>query len=206
MNYARALFGFRSYSDPKLLNETSIILTYMNGNQNFTNPSPNLHVVETAYQNFQKKYETGKSGDRIKIAEKNTAREELLLIMRELCNYVNMAGKNVRAVLLSSGFKVSKETNEVQILGAIVGFDADKGLNKNEIKVWCERVSNAVSYVFVCTDEKPTPTTTWRTNTATTSQTVFDKLTKGVEYYFKVAVIGRNNQYLESDPISLICQ
>lgn len=206
MNYARALFGFASYSDSKLLKESSIVIASMTSNTNFQNPSPTLNEVDTAYKKFQKMFEAAQSGDRVKIADKNIARDELVLVMRELCNYVNMAAKNVRPTLLSSGFKVSKEQNEPQVLGQIKNFEVSIGVNKNEIKASCERVENAVSYIFSYADTFPTDATIWKSNTATSSQTVFDKLIKGVEYFFRLTVVGRNNQRLESDIKSYICQ
>lgn len=206
MNYARALFGFASYSDPKLLTDTNIVIGFMTNNQHFQNPSPSLGEVDAFYKKFQQKYEAAKSGDRVKIAEKSIARQELIAIMRELCNYVNMASQNDRAVLLSSGFKISKETLEPQVLGSLRYISVETGLNKNEIKVSCETVKNAVSYIFMCADAEPTSSTIWSNINVTTSQTIFKNLTKGVEYFFRVEVVGRNNQRRLSDINSYICQ
>lgn len=206
MNNVKALFGFKAYSDPKLLNETRTVISFMKDNTNYQNPKPSISDVELAYKEFLEKYVAARNGDRVKIAEKNISRTELLSTMRDLCTYVNITAKNSRIVLLGSGFKISKETKEVRKMGKLKNFMVIQGDNKDEIKVSCSHVINAVSYTFQCTKGLPFESEIVQDQIVTTSKTVFDNLTKGVEYYFRVMVYGRNKQMIESDIKSIICQ
>lgn len=197
---------FVNASDQGLANEAKSAQTGLRNNPHYPDPKPSLNEFEILYNNYIQKYEAARSRDRIKIAEKNEAKSALIASMRELSNYVNMASKNVRSILLSSGFTISKNVPEPNVLGPITDFTVGSGLNKGDIMVSCKSVKNAVSYIFKCSDTEPDNNTIWRMNTTTSSKSNFDNLTKGVEYYFIVEAIGRNNQSLSSSPVSLISQ
>ena len=81
----------------------------MQGNSNFPAPIPALTVVDAAVQTYQAALTAAQFRDKNAVALKNQAREELTFILSQLANSVMTTANGDRAMLISSGFDISKD-------------------------------------------------------------------------------------------------
>jgi hypothetical protein len=130
----------------------------------------------------------------------------LIALLKQLANYVELISNGNRTIMLSSGFDLSKEGNEGQILGNINNFTVTDGNNPGQIISKCEGVDNIVSYLHCYTQDPVSNASIWKEEASSTSAFTFAGLESGKKYWFKLKAVGRKNQSNVSNPISRIVQ
>ena len=84
------------------------IVVLMTANTNFPTPVPSLAVLTAAIDKLDDFIQKSLSGDRIMIAMRDVARNELLMVLVDLGTYVQGACLNSLAIFITSGFEAIK--------------------------------------------------------------------------------------------------
>lgn len=96
--------GFFKLTPAKLVEFSRNVAVLLTGNANFPTPVPTLSAFTAAIDKLDDLIQKAMSGDRIMIAARNVARNELLLVLVDLGAYVQAACLNSLAIFLTSGF------------------------------------------------------------------------------------------------------
>ena len=204
MKKAFLLVDFKTVSDPNLFKKASTVFTSMTGNKNFTKPAPTLAVLNAATNKFSNAMALAKDGDRMKIGERKTQRDALLVVMLQLVDYVTFTAKGDRLILMSSGFTVSAETKTARTMGKMKGFNVVQGENSGELAASVDRVKNADSYVFYY-GLTPIVNDSWKSMpTGRLNYCNIPGLERGKEYSVRVVVVGPKGKTLYSDIRNII--
>jgi hypothetical protein len=100
--------GFFRLSPTKLVEFSRNVVVLMTGNPNFPTPVPALSVLTAAIDKLDDLIQKALSGDRIMIAARDVARNELLMVLVDLGAYVQATCLNSLAVFITSGFQAIK--------------------------------------------------------------------------------------------------
>lgn len=197
----KSLTNFASLSDSGLESKTQLIVSSLTGNAHFPTPTPTLAALQTAFDAFQEALVKAGTGNRVDIAEKNAAREVLVNLLRLLCAYVNLTANGNRAMLLSSGFSISKDREPV-IISKPENLKIENGLSSGELLLSVSAVKGAYAYLHEYTTDATLTPDSWVSTTTTASKALLDNLQPGTLYYCRVGAVGANGQLLYSDASS----
>ena len=104
--------------------------------------------------------QTACSGDRVNIANKNQARENLLSTMKQLALHNESVATGNRAKQISSGFEIASDGDSTPALEQPKNFKLSEGKNPDEIVSSVEGVPNAISYMHEYSEDPVTPEST----------------------------------------------
>jgi len=201
----RILISFGNYADADLKEKAIYILTSMTANPNFEAPVPPLTDLQSAITTYSKALEAAAGLDRVKVAEKNQAREVLQGILNQLGMYVMYVANGDLYVLVSSGYSIAK-TPEPGKLANPGNVTLSNGVTSGQMAGSVKRTKYAKMYSFDITDQLPTEATDWVSTHTTTCKHVFNGLTPGKQYWVRVAAIGTAGQVTFSPVATLFVQ
>jgi hypothetical protein len=197
----KSLTNFASLSDSALESKTQLIISSLTGNASFPTPTPALTALQTAFDAYQETLVKAGTGNRVDIAEKNAARVVVINLLRSLCTYVNLTANGNRAMLLSSGFSISKDREPI-IIAKPENLKIENGLSSGELLLSVTAVKGASAYLHEYTTDATLAPQSWVSTTTTVSKAVIDNLQPGTLYYCRVGAVGSNGQLLYSDAAS----
>ncbi len=198
MRIPKVIIDFSKSTDSKLDQQAQAIVVAMTGNANFTTPVPALTVVSDAISSYQEALTQAATGDHTAVEIKDQQRQNLEEVLAELGLYVEMQSGGDAAVMMSSGFGISKTPSPVGPLPKPEGFKVTpKG--KGEAKVELERIDGAKTYQF---EYKQTTVAEWTLFMSTKTRILLTELESGKEYQFRVVPIGASDVREYSDIIS----
>ena len=197
----KATTSFTSLSDGNLESKTHEIITSMTGNPNFPNPIPALADITAAATAYTTALSKAGTGNRIDVADKNAKRDVLIGQLRILCYSVNSIANGDAAMILSSGFDLSRDPQPV-VLTRPENIKVENGVASGSLLVSVKAVKGAYAYFHEYTTDATLAPGSWVSTTGTTSKMQFTNLQPGTIYYCRVGAVGTNNQLLYSDPVS----
>lgn len=206
MKIQKLITDYGKLSDSALNFKAATVVASLTGNTNFPTTTPDLvdfTALQTAYADALGKTTTG---DRQMIALKNQAKLSLLSSMRQLATDIDAQANGDKAALLSSGFDLSSAGDLPSILSAPTDFKISDGINTGELTFSCKKADNAVAYSVEYTDELPSETTIWKTQSGSTREQTIKGLRSGIRIYGRIKAIGRKGQEVNSDILSRVVQ
>jgi len=206
MKVFRLNLFFKRLTDAGLEIKTQLIIASVDGNAYFLNPTPAIAELLESLGTFSEALTAAGTGDRIRIAEKNKARLALESKLQELAAYVMMVAKNDKAILVSSGFDLRKETEPMPPVSAPTGFIVSGGNNPGEVEVKLTGAKNVKHYRHEYTTAPLTENSSWIVHTNSRRTHLFEGLKKGTEYIFRSAGSGKDGALVYSNVVSLIVQ
>lgn len=198
MKTPKVLTGSDPYNDPELSTRALTIVTKMTGNPHFTTPKPALADVSTAIDDFDSSMTEAATGDHAAVELKNQKRKNLSQLLSDLGIYVQLTSNGDAAIMLSSGFKISKEPTPVGPLPKPTGFFA-LPQGKGEMLVGLDRIPGARMYQY---EYKEPSAAGWTLLTNSKSKVLMTGLTSGKEYLFRVLPLGASDIREYSDEVS----
>lgn len=195
-------FSTGNYSDAELSVKTSDVLLGMKDNPSFLTPIPALAEVEEALAAFNSSLSAANSGSHQAVAVKNESRKTLEGLMHDLAIYVNLTAKGDEAILLSSGFDLTKQAEAAGPLQAPVNVQVHPGQSKGSVEVSCNRVEHASSYTVEYRNLTNGNGNGAATAFATKPKVLINGLTSGNQYAFRVLAVGSNPQRNWSDEVN----
>ena len=189
-------------SDALLVTDTGSILKGMTGNANYPTPSPALALVTTALDDFTTALANAAGGGITLTAIKNDKRAALVVLLRELASYVQVACKGDLTILLSSNFPIQKpQRNPIGVLPAPANVTVSLGALSGELDAAMPPVFGAAIYNWRVTTATQ-PGTVLQTAQTTSASNTFAGLTPGVIYNVEANAVGAAGPSDWSDPVS----
>jgi hypothetical protein len=189
-------------SDPLLITDTQTIISAMTGNPAYVTPDPKLADVQSTLDEFTIARANAADGGITLTAIKNDKRAALVVLLRALANYVQVACNGDLTVLLSSGFPIQKpQRNPIGALPAPVNLMVNFGALSGELNAVVPPVFGASVYNWKLTATNA-PTVVLQTAQTTGGRTTFSGLTPGVVYVAQVNAVGAAGPSDWSQPVS----
>ncbi|HEX3024969.1 MAG TPA: fibronectin type III domain-containing protein [Chitinophagaceae bacterium] len=198
----KVLIGFSNYKDTDFDQKAQHILQSMTGNANFPTPVPTLSEVQTGITNYSASLAKAVDGSKQDTVLKNQARTALEELLHNLGMYVQLNSKNDPAIMLSSGFDVSKIPTPVGILPKPDGFSVTPSASKGNVDLYVHAIYGAKSYQYEYAETPITSNNGWHVVTNTATEVTINNLQSGKEYAFRVAGIGADPTRTYSDVIT----
>lgn len=139
-------FGTGRYSDSALATAVRQIIRMMTGNPNFPNPSPSLAELETANNEYEGALEKMKDGTQADTVIKNRRRAALEGILKKEAQYVENVANGDVAIMLSSGFELTKGRVPVGELDVPTNLIVNAGQERGTLQVKFDGVEHARFY------------------------------------------------------------
>lgn len=106
--------AFAKLPDFELDNFAQGVIDAMTNNGTFPSPPVTLAILQAAKNDFTAKMAAAQTGGVADTAAKNSSRQTLITMLRDVANYVQINCRNDPALLLSSGFSM-QSTNRAQV-------------------------------------------------------------------------------------------
>ena len=195
-------FSSNRYTDAELTVKTGHIIANMTDNANFPTPSPTLAEVAEANAQYKVSLDKVKDGSKADTVTKNNLRAELVVMLQQLADYVQKASNGDEAIILTSGYDVTKKPSTVGPLAKPSNFKVAMGQNRGSVVLSCEVVDHAQFYEFEHTEGFPNGNSVWVKTTSTKHKILLEELVSGKEYTFRVAGAGSDPSRVWSNPIT----
>src|SRR6476660_4728496 len=101
--------------DQPALTLGSTAVAAITGNTYFPTPSPTLAAVQTAISTYTESLAKAQYGGREDKAQKNADKKALLVLLRDLADYVNGIAKGDLVILSTCGLPLSKDRQPVSM-------------------------------------------------------------------------------------------
>jgi len=206
MRLPTLLKNYRRLSDNNLSFRAEVISLSLTDNLNFPLTVPTLTDFNLKKAAFATAMQSISTGDRLSIAIKNEARAELLSTMKQLALNIESLAPGDRAKLLSSGFELGSDGENVPAIDVPKNFKISDGINSGELILSVRGEAQAVSYMHEYTEDPVTPESRWESKVSTSSKHTFTGLRPGIRIHGRVAIIGRKGQEAYSYTLTRIVQ
>lgn len=206
MKIAKLIKDYSKLSEANLDFKAQMVVINLTDNPNFpvTEPSiANFTLIKNAYTAA---LQNSADGGRTAVAIKNQAKEDLLTNMRNLALNIEAQAQGDKAKLVSSGFDLAADGENVQPLASPSNFQIADGLNAGELKLSVKAVAQAVSYLHEYTEGPVTEDSKWISKVSTSREHTFSGIRSGIRVYGRVAVIGRKGQEVYSNVLTRVVQ
>jgi len=180
--------------DGDLVTITHNVITGIKDNPFFSNPPAALADAEKSLPEYQDALSDAAGRDRTMVSIKNDKRAKLRALLSELAAYVTEICKGDKSMLLSSGFAVTGARGE-KTLSQVKKIEVDIS-QPRQATTSVEKITGARTYMHQYTTAQPTDETVWVSEGTASRQYTFTALKSGVQYWFRVVVIGlKGNVY-----------
>ena len=194
----RVKMYFSRLSVPEKIQKARNLVTRMNGNAHFTNPSPSLAEVSTAIDDLERAYEEALNGGKMQIARMRQCDSVLYSLIVTMAAYVQTVSRGDEAIILSSGFDVKSDKTVRAQTEAPLNINGKAGEHEGEVSLVWDPVPGAKAYNIQVSRDSMTGWT--YCGSSTKRRTVIGGLESGAKCYFRVASIGQQGQSGWSDP------
>lgn len=180
-----------------MLLKATYIVESMTGNPSFPDPVPTLAEVQAAVDVYNTKLLAAAGLGRVNVAEKNEARVTLEQMLYKLGLWVLFMANGVDAILVSSGFTLTKDKQprNLEKPGDVtLAYDITSGTLISSIPK-----GNGTGFIHEISDVAPAGNTVWKSFPASTSHFTFSQLTPGQQYWVRIAMVGSRKQIAYSN-------
>ncbi|HYX30307.1 MAG TPA: fibronectin type III domain-containing protein [Pyrinomonadaceae bacterium] len=195
--------AFARLTDAELDNFAHGVSTGMTGNTAFASPPVPMVNLNAAIVDFTAKVAAAQAGGPMDTAAKNTARQTLLGMLRQLATYVQMMCNNDDAVLLSSGFSAQGPRSASTALEQPQSLSIRNG-GAGQLIASVDPVRNANMYEGRIKLSDGGGDGNWSSiYTGDSQHIIFDGLARGKDYTVQVRALGGSTGQSDwSDPSS----
>jgi hypothetical protein len=191
----KVMIEFSRYPDAEFLQFGHTVTTSLTDNPDFPTTQPTLVVVEASVEAFElalAKAVTGGAADR---AFKDQQRDETDVLLRQLAAYVELVSAGNVAKMLSSGFKLNKDSGPIGPLPKPDTFVVTLG-GKGELHMRLKAIHGTKLYQY---EYKEAGSEEWSVVQSTRSKILITGLPSGKEHVCRVLPIGTSTIRLYSD-------
>jgi hypothetical protein len=198
--------GFGKYTEANLLVTAQAIQAAMTNNNNFPTPTPTLAAVQTAIFDYANALSAAKEGGKTNVAIKNQKKEDLILVLIALANYVAFTANGDEVMLTSSGFPLTKQKEPLPPLGKPEILKLEDGVNPGDLSITIAGQKGAKTFLYQHTQDPLTAASVWTGQNSTLTKFSFSDLESGKKHWCRVVAYGTNQQVVYSDPVARIVQ
>jgi hypothetical protein len=167
---ARLITSFKRHSEANLQVRTRRVIVSLTGNARFPGPwpapAPSLEQLTAAFDAYCAAHQASLTGDTLRIAERNAAREVVDDMLRKLGAYLEFAAHGDELALQSTGFELHREPVRIDRSVPPVAPErlrVQRGTMSGQLDVRFGRVPGAGSYEVQVAVGDPSVETNWRT-------------------------------------------
>ena len=177
----------------------------MENNPDFSDAPGALAELKKLLPEFRTALANARGRDKQMVSIKNDKKAIVLDLLQQLADYVTVKCKGNRTMILSSGFDATSEDSGNSLPPSIEILEVE--LNQSgEATTRAKNVAGAKAYVHQYTKEPPGLNTEWIGEGSSTVNHTFEGLTSDKRYWFRIVVIGFNNQKAYSPVVSRVIQ
>ena len=199
---SKIIYPFKQSRDSELAKTANRILGSSKGNSFFPDTTL-VQELEKRIIAFQVAMNNAADGGKTLIAIRKDCRRSLIEIMVQFAFYVSQICKGDRAMMLSRGLDLAKESRDAKLLD-VIGILEVTNVNPGEANIVVKTVKGARAFIHQYTTEPPSEATVWVSETTAHRKHTFTGLKPLATYWFRVIAIGLNGQKTISDPISRV--
>lgn len=206
-NNCKALNNFsrQSLSAKFVIAFVSALINSLKRNANFPGLDAMLDELGTALTEFMQKWTIAQTGSAAQKAEAHTLKLNVQQLIKPIWQKVNFIADGSRDKLLTTSFKLSKDTRTLLVLGPIEKFKVEQGTNAGELIPSFKKQAGIKGTTFQYTyDETPTADSKWESKTSSRVSCVLSGLEPGWVVNLRVIITGARNQTIISNPIKTV--
>ena len=192
--------NFREYNEPDLITIAYRVTDKLANNERFPEVKLLLSPIRETARQLQSAVIDASLGDTLKIIIKNDYKEKLIILLRELGDWIEKHSSGDELALVSSGFKLAKPRKEISLQNP-EEFIIMPGKNNGEIIMQVKRVKGAKAYIYQYTRDPLSDDSKWETINSTKRKIVLKKLPLGIKFLFRMAAIGARNQVVYTETL-----
>jgi hypothetical protein len=209
LKIVRAILGFSGVSDSNLVSRLHAVHDGIVNNPAYPNPPIDIAAFRSAIDAYAAAIAAALDGGRTALTERDKRRAEMIIMLRQLGHYVEVACKGDMSTFVTSGFVPASTTRPpAQRTGQPVIASVRQGSNSGQLVVTIKAVPKARHYELR-SGAVPAAggAVNWTTMllTATKPATVFNNLTPGGTYTFQVRAYGKLGYSDWSDTAGRMC-
>jgi hypothetical protein len=194
---------YSEYSAPALHAFGSNVVEDMTASAlTFPTPDVPLAVLQAALDDFQVKIVAAIGGGPVKTAEMYEARTNVEGLLHLNGLYVDRIAKGEVAIMLSSGYHISKDP----VYGPRPDFWAEMGPRQGEVLLGCKALRQAGAYIWMMNPaEDPADDTNWKNvGYSTQAKGSITDLDSGTRIWFRHCAITRYGLTPPSEPVRVL--
>ncbi|MGN6616019.1 MAG: fibronectin type III domain-containing protein [Ilyomonas sp.] len=203
MKKIKVLIGFSDYTESGFFFAMSNIRNSMTGNTDFPTPSPSPDTLTAPLAAYGALLEKGRARSEAETEAKNQLREQITAIVQSLGTWVQENGNNDRAILLTTGFKLSGEPKPSGPLPAPQALTVVKGLVAGSLNGSVKKVAGSRGYSFEIKEAATEGGTEWQASFCTKTKFSFTGLTQGKQYLIRVCAKGTYPSSNYTEPLAV---
>jgi hypothetical protein len=193
--------NFKETRDSDLAMLANTVAKKMTDNEHFPDPGMLIIELREIHNQFFQAVVDALSRDREKIAIKNSLRVLCIKKLKQVGEFVLLHAADEELPLISSGFDLIKSVDEI-ILKAPKDFKIMPGPKPGDMILKVRRVPGARSYLYQWTPAPLTKESVWESIPDTRCKRIISGLPLGVNYFFRMAVVGSRNQIIYTQILS----
>ena len=202
MGNSKALINLTRLTDPGLNTQANAVVTAMTDNANFPDVGTVLTDLKTAATAYSDALAIAKTGTSAQVAEKNDRKTALVAAMKAMGDYINYMAGGDRAMLLTTGFLVSKDTRTPVVIEPVKDLTIAYGGNSGTLDLSVKKSAGVRSVVFQYSLEPVVDNNTaWISSTCTESNCTIANLPVGKLVWIRAGVVGLRRQSIYSAPV-----
>jgi hypothetical protein len=194
---AKVKLNLSKLSIPQKITLTQNIVAGMTGNANFPTPNPALATMTTAKTTLQTKLDAvaaGKTAQKGKVTEQNTAEDALDALLTTQAATVESASLGDATKILSAGMQVADAPGPVVPPGQVLNLVVTAGDNDGSLDFAFDPTFGAHSFEVEISVDPVSPTSWQKKMTVTKSSGTITGLTSGARMWVRVRAIGADPQ------------
>ena len=198
MRKIKVVFSFTRLSITMLIEFAKNIVIKMTGNTNYTTPDVPLTSISTAAATLETKFNAAQGGGKQQTADMHQARKALEDLLHKEASYVDRIAAGNETMILSSGYKTSKQP----VPASHPLFTVTNGEHEGELTLKHKAVKNAKAWAWqYCAD--PLTAAGWiLAGISTQSAFTVKALTPGTKYWFRAAHVKPEGMSEWCEPIA----
>ncbi|MGN6604916.1 MAG: hypothetical protein ACTHK8_20840 [Ginsengibacter sp.] len=197
--------NFVPYNDSDFLVFAGNVVFCMQNNPHFPDPVPPLETISELVNEFTNALTDAATKNKVDVAVKNTLRKQLEHQLGRLALYVMYVADDDAAILLSSGYNLTKKPEGNKLAEPDVP-TLTSVANSGEIMSMIRAVKGAKYYLHEISTDPFGPNAIWQTHSCSRRKYTFSNLTSGQKYWVRVAVLGTGKEKTVSAMASLWAQ
>lgn len=200
------LKSYSRLSETNLNFKAEMVIINLTDNPNFPATIPTVAEFTLIREAYSEGLKNSADGNRTAIALKNQAKEALLIAMKNLATSVESLAQGDRAKLVSSGFDLGSDGENIPEIGTPTNFELSDGPNPGELKLSVKTVPYAIAYLHEYTEAPLTENSIWVSKASSSREHTFKGIRSGIRVYSRVAAIGRKGQEVYTNILFRVVQ
>lgn len=199
--------NIRNLPIPEKVARARTVKKSLDGNPNFTTPSPTLAVVTSATDDLEAAHaavQSSKQKLKTDVSDQNDKEDAFDKIMSQLAGYVQSVAGDDEQKILSAGMDTKAAKSAPSVPNVPPALNATAGDHEGQMDLSWDTVPQAKSYVIEVSLDPPTATSWKHASVSTKSTATISGLIPGTRYWFRVAAVGVAGQSGWSDPATKI--